>query len=151
MQSPLLHQVQQPHAAFLGELNLDSGAQASVAREEAGQDALRCLRRGPDSKHSHDAPGQSTSTLANRLRLCQDVATVSQQILALGRELDATTDSIEELHSELRLQVADLAREGRLADVDVLGGPRDAALLGDAHEIAEMPKLHRVPSMPQKH
>ena len=57
---------------------------------------------------------------------------------------DTTTDSIEERHSELRFQVADLARQGRLADMHVLGGPRDAALLGDTYEIAEMPKLHHI-------
>jgi hypothetical protein len=35
---------------------------------------------------------------------------VSKQILAIGRQLDATTHSIEELHPELVLEVADLTR-----------------------------------------
>ena len=109
MQGALFHEVQQPHAAFLGDLNLDSGAHAPVAREKAGQDALRRLRWGADAEHAHDAPVEGAGPLPDRLRLRQDVAAVAQQVLALGGELDPTADPIEQLHPELGFQVTDLA------------------------------------------
>jgi hypothetical protein len=87
---------------------------------------------------------QRAGALPERLRLGQDVAAVSQQVFALRRELDAAPDPVEELHSQIGFQVTDLAGEGRLADVDLLGGLRHAALLGDADEIAEMPELHGI-------
>ena len=143
VQRTLLQEIQQPDAAFFGELDLDPGAVAAVAFEEPGQDALHRLGRGADPKHSHAPAPQGTRSLAHRLRLRQHVAAVPQQVLALGRELDATADSIEEQDAELPLQVADLAREGRLAHMDALRGPRDALLLRNVDEIPEMAELHR--------
>jgi hypothetical protein len=48
---------------------------------------------------------------------------------------------VEELAAELCLERPDLGREGRLGDVQPLGGAAEVQLLGDGQEVPEMPKL----------
>ena len=43
------------------------------------------------------------------------------------------------------LQVPNLSRQGRLRDVEALGGSSEVLLLSYADEIAQMPKLHLIP------
>jgi hypothetical protein len=51
---------------------------------------------------------------------------------------------VEEQHAELVLQRLDLGGEGRLADVQPFGGPREVRKFGDREEAAQLIELHEV-------
>jgi hypothetical protein len=63
-----------------------------------------------------------TSPFAHRIGPGQHVSTPFQELLTFGGEPDSATDAVEEAEAELGLEVADLSRERRLADVDPKGG-----------------------------
>src|SRR5262245_29850228 len=85
---------------------------------------------------------QRPRTLHERLGLCEDVAAPREQVLAGGRQLDATADTIEQTNAEFGLEILDLARERGLADVHAQRRLRDAAHPGDTHKVAQMPEFH---------
>ena len=60
----------------------------------------------------------------------------------LGRR-DPPAGALEELGAELGLEPADLVRERRLRDVQLLGGAGEVAMAGDGLDVGELAQLHR--------
>jgi hypothetical protein len=58
-----------------------------------------------------------------------------EELAGFGRD-DALADPIEQALTDLVLELADLVREGRLGDVDAVGGAREAEALGEGDEVA---------------
>jgi hypothetical protein len=46
----------------------------------------------------------------------QDAAAISEQLLASGRQEEAATDTVKKLEPAFIFKIADLPRQGRLAD-----------------------------------
>jgi hypothetical protein len=137
-----LDQLQQAHAAFLREPDLDPRLEPAVASQEGRQQALRELRSRPHAQQPDPASPERARPVLNRHRLRQGFAAAPQQVLAVSGELDVTADAVEERQLELRLEITDLARERRLAHVQTRGGLRNAQLFRHRHEVPEMPELH---------
>ena len=67
------------------------------------------------------APVKGPCPFTHRIGPGQHVSTSFQELLACGGEPDPAPDAVEEAYAELGLEIADLARERRLADVDPKG------------------------------
>jgi hypothetical protein len=57
-------------------------------------------------------------------------------------ERDAAMVAVEQPDAQLRLELAHLLADGRLGDVQALGGPPEVQFFCDGHEVAEMPEFH---------
>jgi len=75
------------------------------------------------------------------VRLVQDTAGLHDERLA-GRRQRHPRRTLEELHTEVRLQLAYLLADGRLGHLQSLGGPAEVQLLGDGDEVAQVAKVH---------
>ncbi|MNY68908.1 hypothetical protein D3C86_2067530 [compost metagenome] len=59
----------------------------------------------------------------------------------IGR-LDCARGPVEQAHAQGFFQLPDLLRQGRLGDVQRLGGAGEAAVVGDRQQIAQMSQQH---------
>jgi hypothetical protein len=143
-----VHQVEQANASGFDEPDVHAGPRARVAAQKARDHALHRLGGRAQAKAADLSAAEHARALGQRLGPRQQLAAPVQEVLALGRELDAAAHAVEQTNAQLALQVLDLAREGRLADMDAQRGPGDAGRVRDGHEIAEVPELH---SMPLRH
>lgn len=66
-----------------------------------------------------------------------------QQRLAVAREREPARRAGEQHDAERRLQVLDLQADGRLRQVQLLGGARQVAFAGDGREGAQQGEVHR--------
>jgi hypothetical protein len=80
--------------------------------------------------------------LAKGLGLLEEATAASQQVFALGCQLDSAADAIEQRNSKLRLEGLDLARSGRLAQVQAFMSRRKTAGFRHGHERMQLPKIH---------
>ena len=71
------------------------------------------------------------------------VAWLLEEAAGLGKG-HAPTEPVEQLHRELRLQLADVLRQGRLAGVQGLGGPAIASGPRHGEEDLQLPERHAV-------
>ena len=115
-------QVEKANAAGLDQADLNAGPIAAVSSQECGDDALHRLRRRADPKAAGRSGREGPCPFAHRIGPGQHVSTPFQELLTFGGEPDSATDAVEQAYAELGLEVADLSRERRLADVDPKGG-----------------------------
>jgi hypothetical protein len=66
----------------------------------------------------------------------------AQEAVACGRQHDARAYSLEERHADFLLELANVATQRRLGDVQSLRGPCEVELLGDNDESAQMTEVH---------
>jgi hypothetical protein len=71
--------------------------------------------------------------------LCEQAPALAEQRASGVGELDATTGPGEQSDPKLLFQPADLVTQGRLGDVQPLGGAPEMELLGDGHEVLHQP------------
>ena len=67
---------------------------------------------------------------------------VAEDDAALLGQLDAAAGAAEDLDAELFLEAADLLRDRRLREVELLAGLGQRAVLGDGDDGAEVAELH---------
>jgi hypothetical protein len=73
---------------------------------------------------------------------CQDRASfIEKQTPGLGQP-NRFTGALQQSESHLLFEVAHLAAERRLRDVELQRGARDVLRLRHSHEIAQVPKFH---------
>src|ERR687891_2497217 len=60
---------------------------------------------------------------------------------------DAPLGAVQEPHSQLLLELANLLADRRLGDMQPLRGPAEMQLLRDRLEVPEVPKFHVLPSL----
>jgi hypothetical protein len=60
-----------------------------------------------------------------------------------GRERDVPARSQQQLGAELLFELADLAAEHRLCDVEAFRRPSEVQLLRDGDEVAQLPQIQR--------
>src|SRR5262249_37012252 len=139
----LLEERDEPLRPVLHQGDLDGRMASPVAREHPGQDALHDSRRSTDAQRAR-CPGERVRPLAEGADVAQEAAARAKKLLALWSQHEPPADAIEEAHAELSLQITQLARERRLADVQLARRPSDAARVDDAYQVTEVPEFHRI-------
>ena len=132
----------QPNAAVLGQVNLDTRVPSPVVGEEGGQQRFDGLRRCADPQHSRLAALERPGPFTDGLGLRQQSAAAPEQVVAFGRELNATPDAIEQPDVQAPLQCLDLPGERRLTEIQPGGRPGHAAGIDDGDERAQVSKVH---------
>ena len=137
MEVPTFHKFVQANTTVFSQADVHVGTRALELRQETSQDTLHGLRGGPDPKDSGHPADQASGAFDERCRVSEHITALSEQILAFRGEPDAAPNAVEETHTKLRLQIADLPRKRRLADVHAKRGLRDARLFRHAHKVPE--------------
>src|SRR4029077_4074136 len=75
------------------------------------------------------------------LGIVQDASSLRQQGSSGDRERDMPLVSVEQPHTQLVLELANLLADGRLRDVQPLGGVAEVELLRNRDEIPEVPEF----------
>nr|WP_288118423.1 hypothetical protein [Thiomonas sp.] len=57
-------------------------------------------------------------------------------------QLDAPRRPLQQLHAKLGFELADLRRDRRLCDMEMLGRARETALAHDGIEVPQFPEIH---------
>ena len=78
----------------------------------------------------------------------EDGAGPLDDLLAGAGEQHLAGVALDQLDAELGLELLELGRQGRLADVAGLGGPAEVAVLVDGDEVLQVPEVHGPPSRP---
>jgi hypothetical protein len=129
-------------AAVFDEMDLDTGVTQSIERQELRDQILDDLRSGAYPQDPGLAALQRTRALDEGRGFREQVPAAAEQVFALRCELYAPAQSVEEGHTELRFERAYLSREGRLSEVQPVGGTRKAAAVDDGCKRAELAKVH---------
>ncbi len=77
-----------------------------------------------------------------RFQLAQGTPRMKQVQLAGIGGTHAPAGAVEQLHAQLLFQLPHLLREGRLRNVQRLGGAGEVAMLGDSEQVAQVAKQH---------
>ena len=107
-------------------------------RDDVGEGRARC----GDGEVLHPAGRDRGRRLAGRGGLCHEVPRDRQEGPPGGAEREPPVAPVEQVDAEVVLELAQLARQGRLGDVHRAGGRRDRAGVGDGQEVAEGAQLH---------
>ncbi|HUN52359.1 MAG TPA: hypothetical protein VMU42_14635 [Candidatus Sulfotelmatobacter sp.] len=106
------------------------------------QHAFDMLRRGGYDQGAAVALAQKLRAFADGGRVVQETAAVAEKLLPFAGQHQAARDPIEQLEAELAFQIADLARQGRLRDVQLLRRFRNGAQLRHGDEGSRSPQIH---------
>ena len=120
---------------------------ARVVVAEAGQKGRHRVYRArrqqrPDRYPSLDEALQIVDLLPHTVHLGEHAARAFRDRLARLRGHDGPARPREELGAELRLEPADLVRERRLGDVQLLRGAGDVPVPGHRFRVSQLPDLH---------
>jgi hypothetical protein len=81
-------------------VDLDGRTRAAISRHESRHEALQGLGRRADPEDPAIAPAQLAGTLAQRLRIRQELTAAQEQVLPVRAEPDATTNAVEQAHAQ---------------------------------------------------
>jgi hypothetical protein len=95
-----------------------------------------------DSKRTGLAESDPLPASFRLIDFVQDASRVAQEQFPGRAQADASGQSIEQEESHLLLEILDLPRQGRLSDMETLGGPSVVLLLSDRNEVTEVAELH---------
>ncbi len=130
----LEHALHAGPANGLDQFHLHMGEALHIEVQVVGHDAFDELGRGCHLQHARVTAPEPVRPLAHGLGVIQQGATLTQHLLALAAEHEATADAVEKLETEFRLEAADLPRQGRLGDPQLHGRLGDGAELGHGDE-----------------
>src|SRR5262249_23338489 len=129
-------------APLLDDMDFDTRMARTVTRQKIHHHALDPLWRCADPEQAGLPGFESASPVTHGLRVAQQTPAALQQILALGCQLDAMTDAVDQRHAEFGLERVELPRRGRLRQVQSDRGARDTAGVGDFDEGAQVAEVH---------
>jgi hypothetical protein len=109
MYLPTLEHRQNLEATSLRDVYLHIGILLRVPVQELRKHAFNVKGRSGDLQHTNIAATQIARTVANACCVIQQPSAIPEQLLALTREAEAASHSIEQLDAELLLKRADLA------------------------------------------
>ena len=110
---------------------------------ELGQQAREEVVAGADHGDRKRAAGdalQAGHRFLGLVELPEDGATLRDQLLACGRQVDASAQPLEERQPGVALELADLRGDRRLREVQLLRGAGEAQVLRDRLEDLELPE-----------
>jgi tripartite-type tricarboxylate transporter receptor subunit TctC len=135
----------------LPQLHQHVGVTLRVSVQEIGNGAFDELRGGCHLQRPGVAPPQQLRALADRAGVVQQTAAIDKQLLAFAGQHEAPSHTIEELETELLLEIAYLPGESRLGNAQVHCRLGNGAQLGDGDESSRVPKIHDSLLMPYQH
>src|SRR5919109_294793 len=124
IQQVLFQAVDEDFGSQLGDFQTYSRIFLQEALEEQRQEVRRNRRQDPQPELSHDLTLALTRHLREPLHLFQDDARLLDDLYPLGRRHDGGFAAVEDLHTELGLNLLELHAEGRLGDKTLAGGCR---------------------------
>jgi hypothetical protein len=83
----------------------------------------------------------SVRSFLHSLGKSEQLLRVEKECLAPSRESDVTAIAYEEARSELILELANLLRKCRLADVELVRRPAEVKLIGHHYEVAHQAQV----------
>ena len=104
-------------AAIFDQVDIHGGVSAPISRQKIGEHCLHMLGAATNAQRTCLSSFQRACTLTEGLYVLQELTTASQQVLAFGCKFDPAADAIEQRNSKLSLKSLNLARSGRLAQV----------------------------------
>ena len=123
--------------SIAGKARLKLASSVVTSTSPAGSNA-------PIATRPRTRPAELVDLAAHPVELGEYPARVAGDGLAgLGRR-DPAARALEQLGAELGLEPADLVRERRLGDVQLLGGAGEVAVSGDRLGVDELAQLHRL-------
>ena len=81
----------------------------------------------------------------------EQVSRVRKKCFSGGRQFEAGLVALEELDTEFRFEVAQLAADCRLRNAQAGGGAADIQLFGGGDKVAEVPQFHSMEAITQRH
>ncbi len=134
---------------FSGVEGLEVESHARMARQEGVQDLSPHAGLGSDAESDRKAADFPASCPASRRHGVVGVLENAPRLLQEGatglREGDEMPRSVEEIDTELPLQILNLVRQRRLRDVELFCGTAEVKLVGDRNEVTQMPQFHAYP------
>ena len=119
---------------------------ARVLVVEVGDDRVEVVQAGrphaAEAQVAAQQAGHLVELVAQPVDLVEHPARVVEDERPLGRQLDAAAGPREERDAELGLEPAELLRDGRLGEVQLLAGLRERAVARDRDDRPEVSKLH---------
>jgi hypothetical protein len=129
-------------AAILDQVDIHGGVSAPISRQKVGKHCLHVLRAAANSQCACLSAFQRACALTEGFHVLQESTTASQQILAFGCQFDPAADAIEQRNSKLSLKSLDLARSGRLAQVQASMSGSKATGFRNDDECLQVSKIH---------
>ena len=97
---------------------------------------------GGHLQHAGVPAPEQLRLLADCAGVVQETSAMAEQLLAFAGQEEAAPDTIEKLETELLLEIADLARQGRLGNAQAQRRLGDGAELGHGDEGSRVPQVH---------
>jgi hypothetical protein len=98
------------------QLHAHVGETFGVSRQKSRQNAFDCLGRCGQLEDAGVSALEQLYPFAKRAHLTQYPAAISEQLLASGGQEEAATDTVKKLEPAFTFKIADLPRQGRLAN-----------------------------------
>jgi hypothetical protein len=103
------------------------------------------LRRGGHFQDAGLSALEHLRSFANRVGVVQEAAAVAEQLFAFAGQQKAAPNAVEQLETELLLEVTDLSGQGRLGDTQVQRSLRHGAEFGHRDKGSCMAEVHAAP------
>jgi hypothetical protein len=128
----------QANTAILSKLDLYARMASPKLGEESHDHVLDQLRRGADAEHAGLAGLERARPLADCLNVAQEASPALKQLLALGRQLKAAPDSIEQPYAQFGFQRMELAGGRGLAEIDSGRRATNSASIGNGDKSPQL-------------
>ena len=143
VEAPVVEHLGHPPGRSLAQRDLDVGVHRGEAREDCGDVELAAEQVGADGDVAAQEPSQLVDLAAQRRHLREHRTSARDHELAGFGELDRPGGALEQLDAELALKPADLVRQSRLGDVELVGRAGEVPVPRDRLEVAELTDVHR--------
>jgi len=141
---PLVESVHLLPAGQFLQVEVDSWITLAENPEGGRQEAQGGRADETDGESTPVALGGPARFRAGLLHGCEDLPGPSEEGAAGVGQGDPAGAPLQQGGAEFLLERLDLGAQGRLAQVEALGGPAEISLLGDRHEVAQLAELHRI-------
>ena len=142
VQALLAHVLEKPAGRARLERHADPRCRGAEPAQQARDGGRQCVRQIADPQQAERTLVRGAGGPPGDLRLGEDPTRLVQHGGAGRGERDAALRTGEQLHTQLRLELADLLTDGRLRNVQPLGRAPEVQFLGDGDEVPQMPKFH---------
>ncbi|MGY2901870.1 hypothetical protein ACVWVY_000891 [Bradyrhizobium sp. URHC0002] len=129
-------------ATIFDQVDIHGWVSAPIGRQKIGEHCLHVLGAATNPQRACLSDFQRACTLTEGLDVLQEPATASQQVLAFGCQFDPAADAIEQGNSKLGLESLNLARSGRLAQVQPSSSEGEAPSFRNDDERLQVSKIH---------
>ena len=124
------------------QVDLDSWEGLAEADQQPRHVELAGRQGRTDRDAAADEAAQLVDLLPHAVDAGEDAARAGGDGLACLGHDDRAAGALEQLGAELRFEPADLMRERRLGDVQILGGAGEVPVAGNGLDVPELAQLH---------